>query len=67
MNVSFADENVSVSFLEAGRVRVSSSSNVTVNVTTKDGVLATTDNQRNEFTVRRSYAMNVDFSSLKFG
>jgi ferric-dicitrate binding protein FerR (iron transport regulator) len=51
MTLSFGDANVSVSMLEAGRVRVSSSSNVAASVTTKEGQVVSTGNQRNEFTV----------------
>ena len=51
MTLNFSDANVSVSMLDQGRVRLSSSSNVTVKVTTKDGEVISTGNQRNEFTV----------------
>lgn len=54
MKLSFSDANVSVSMLEAGRVRLSSSSNVTTTATTKDGQVVSTGNQRNEFTVDTS-------------
>ena len=51
MKLNFSDPNVSVSMLDQGRVRLSSSSNVTAKVTTKDGEVVATGNQRNEFTV----------------
>src|SRR5215203_289995 len=51
MKLSFSDPNVSVGMLDQGRVRLSSSSNVTAKVTTKDGEVVATGNQRNEFTV----------------
>lgn len=54
MTLSVADANVSVRMLEAGRVRVSSSSNVTATATTKDGQVVSTGNQRNEFIVDTS-------------
>ena len=54
MTLSFGDANVSVSMLEAGRVRLSSSSNVTTTATTKDGQVTSTGNQRNEFIVDTS-------------
>ena len=53
MTLSFADANVSVRMLEAGRVRASSSSNVTGTATTKDGQVVS-GNQRNEFIVDTS-------------
>ena len=54
MKLNFSDSSVSPSMLEQGRVRLSSSSNVTVKVTTKDGEVLATGNQRNEFTVDTS-------------
>lgn len=54
MKLSFSDPNVSVAMLDQGRVRLSSSSNVTAKVTTKDGEVVATGNQRNEFTVDTS-------------
>ena len=54
MKLNFSDSNVSVSMLEQGRVRLSSSSNVTTKVTTKDGEAIATGNQLNEFTVDTS-------------
>jgi phage baseplate assembly protein gpV len=50
MELAFGDRGVSVE-LEAGRVRLSSSQNVLVLVRTLDGVVLTTSDQRNEFTV----------------
>lgn len=41
MKLIFGDANVSVSMLDAGRVRLSSSSNVTTKATTKDGEVIT--------------------------
>jgi ferric-dicitrate binding protein FerR (iron transport regulator) len=52
MKLSFTDTNISVSMLEAGRVRLSSSSNV--GVTTRDCQITTTGNPRSEFTVDTS-------------
>ena len=54
MKLTFADPNVTVGMLDAGRVRVSSSSNVTAKVTTRDGEVVSTGNQRNAFTVDTS-------------
>lgn len=54
MKLSFGDANVSVSMLDQGRVRVSSSSNVTATASTRDATLATIGNQRNEFIVDTS-------------
>ena len=54
MTLSFGDSDVSVSMLDAGRVRISSSSNVAAKVTTNDGQIITTGNQRNEFSVDTS-------------
>ena len=54
MKLSFGDSDVSVSMLEAGRVRISSSSNVTAKVTTNDGQIISTGNQRNELIVDTS-------------
>lgn len=51
MKLSFDDSSVSVSMLEAGRVRLSSSSNVKTTTTTKDGQISTVGNSRNTFTV----------------
>ena len=51
MNLKFGDRGVSVGMLDAGRVRISSSSNVNASVTTKDGSVVSTGNQRNEFVV----------------
>ena len=54
MKLNFEDPNVSVAMLDAGRVRISSSSNVTAKVTTRDGEVVSTGNQRNAFTVDTS-------------
>lgn len=54
MKLSFGDSDVSVSMLDAGRVRISSSSNVAAKVTTSDGQIISTGNQRNEFIVDTS-------------
>jgi hypothetical protein len=54
MTLSFGDSDVSVSMLDAGRVRTSSSSNITAKVTTNDGQIISTGNQRNEFVVDTS-------------
>lgn len=65
MKLSFGDANVSVSMLEAGRVRLSSSSNVTTTATTKDGQVISTGNQRNEFIVDTSCGNT--FAAVKKG
>jgi hypothetical protein len=54
MKLNFSDANVSVSMLDAGRVRLSSSSNVTAATTTRDGQITSTGNQRNEYIVDTS-------------
>jgi len=54
MRLIFGDANVSVGMLDAGRVRVSSSSNVNATVTTRDGQITSTGNQRNDFIVDTS-------------
>jgi hypothetical protein len=54
MKLNFSDANVSVSMLEQGRVRLSSSSNVTTKASTKDGEAIASGNQRNEFTIDTS-------------
>lgn len=54
MRLIFSDANVSVSMLDAGRVRLSSSSNVTATTTTRDGHIVSIGNQRNEFIVDTS-------------
>jgi hypothetical protein len=51
MKLNFSDANVSVGMLDAGRVRVSSSSNVTATATTRDGQITSSGNQRNEYIV----------------
>ena len=65
MKLIFGDDNVSVSMLDAGRVRVSSSSNVTAKATTRDGDVISTGNQRNEFVVDTSCGNT--FVSVKKG
>lgn len=54
MKLSFGDSNVAVAMLDAGRVRVSSSSNVSATATTRDGQITSIGNQRNEFIVDTS-------------
>ena len=54
MTLSFGDSDASVSMLDAGRVRISSSSNVAAKVTTNDGQIISTGNQRNECVVDTS-------------
>ena len=51
MKLTFGDPNVSVAMLDAGRVRVSSSSGVNASVNTAEGNIRTTNKQRNEFIV----------------
>ncbi len=51
IKLNFSDPKVSVGMLDQGRVRLSSSSNVTAKVTTKDVEVVATGNQRNESTV----------------
>ena len=65
MKLSFGDSNVSVSMLDAGRVRISSSSNITAGATTKDGQITSTGKQRNEFIVDTSCGNT--FVSVKKG
>ena len=65
MKLSFSDSNVSVSMLDQGRVRISSSSNVNASVTTNDGQVISTGNQRNEFIVDTSCGNT--FVSVKKG
>ena len=65
MKLIFGDESVSVGMLDAGRVRVSSSSNVTAKATTRDGEVISTGNQRNEFIVDTSCGNT--FVSVKKG
>lgn len=54
MKLTFGDSNVAVAMLDQGRVRISSSSNVSANTTTRDGQIVTTGNQRNEYIVDTS-------------
>jgi hypothetical protein len=65
MKLNFGDANVSLGMLEAGRVRISSSSNVTAKATTRDGEVISTGNQRNEFVVDTSCGNT--FVSVKKG
>lgn len=65
MKLNFGEENVSLGMLEAGRVRISSSSNVTAKATTRDGEVNSTGNQRNEFVVDTSCGNT--FVSVKKG
>jgi hypothetical protein len=65
MKLSFGDSDVAVAMLDAGRVRVSSSSNVSAGVTTRDGQINSTGNQRNEFIVDTSCGNT--FVSVKKG
>lgn len=65
MKLSFADDKVSVSMLDAGRVRISSSSNVNASATTNDGHIIATAKQRNEFIVDTSCGNT--FVSVKKG
>jgi ferric-dicitrate binding protein FerR (iron transport regulator) len=51
MKLSFTDTSISVSMLNAGRVRVSSSSGVAATATTNDGQIVSTGTKMNEFTV----------------
>ena len=65
MKLSFADDSVSVAMLDAGRVRISSSSGVNASTTTNDGQITTTGNQRNEYLVDTSCGNT--FVSVKKG
>ena len=65
MKLSFTDDSVSVSMLDAGRVRISSSSNVNASTTTNDGHIIATGRQRNEFIVDTSCGNT--FVSVKKG
>jgi hypothetical protein len=65
MKLNFGDPNVSVAMLDQGRVRVSSSSGVNASVSTRDGNIRTTGNQRNEFIVDTSCGNT--FVSVKKG
>jgi len=65
MKLSFADDSVSVEMLDAGRVRISSSSGVNASATTNDGHVIATDRQRNEFIVDTSCGNT--FVSVKKG
>lgn len=65
MKVNFSDATVSVSMLDQGRVRLSSSSNVTASASTRNGEVVSTGNQRNEFIVDTSCGNT--FVSVKKG
>ena len=65
MKLNFADDKVSVEMLDAGRVRISSSSNINASATTNDGHVIATGNQRNEFIVDTSCGNT--FVSVKKG
>lgn len=65
MKLTFGDPNVSVAMLDAGRVRISSSSGVNASANTRDGNVRTTGNQRNEFIVDTSCGNT--FVSVKRG
>jgi hypothetical protein len=65
MKLIFSDESVSVGMLDAGRVRISSSSNVIAKATTRNGDVISTGNQRNEFIVDTSCGNT--FVSVKKG
>ena len=65
MKLSFNDDSVSVSMLDQGRVRLSSSSNVTASASTRDGQVISTGKQRNEFIVDTSCGNT--FVSVKKG
>jgi ferric-dicitrate binding protein FerR (iron transport regulator) len=59
MKLSFTDSSIMVSMLEAGRVRVSSSSGVSAQATTNDGTAVATGPKMNEFTVDTSCGNTV--------
>ena len=65
MKLSFTDSGIMVSMLEAGRVRVSSSSGTSAKATTNDGEVVATGAQMNEFTVDTSCGNT--FVSVKKG
>lgn len=65
MKLIFGEENVSVNMLSAGRVRISSSSNVTATVSTTNGEVSSIGNQRTEFIVDTSCGNT--FVSVKKG
>jgi hypothetical protein len=54
LKLSYGDSSISLAMLNAGRVRVSSSSGVSASATTNDGVIAADSAQKNEFTVDTS-------------
>jgi hypothetical protein len=65
MKLIFSDDNVAAGMLDQGRVRLSSSSNVTAKASTRDGEVITTGKQRNEFIVDTSCGNT--FVSVKKG
>jgi hypothetical protein len=65
MKLTFGDPNVSVAMLDAGRVRISSSSGVNASANTREGNIRTTGNQRNDFIVDTSCGNT--FVSVKKG
>jgi ferric-dicitrate binding protein FerR (iron transport regulator) len=54
MKLSFSDSSISVSMLDSGRVRVSSSMGTAAHATTNDGEIVATGSRQNEFTVDTS-------------
>jgi hypothetical protein len=65
MKLNFSDGSVSVSMLDQGRVRLSSSSNVVAKASTRDGEVISTGKQRNEFIIDTSCGNT--FVSVKKG
>jgi ferric-dicitrate binding protein FerR (iron transport regulator) len=65
MKLSFTDSSIKVSMLDAGRVRVSSSSSVAATATTRDGEVNAKGSRLNEFTVDTS--CGDTFVSVKKG
>lgn len=51
MKLGFDNSSITVAMLDAGRVRVSSSSGISATVETKDGKVVASDRQENKFTV----------------
>jgi len=65
MKLTFTDDSVALGMLEAGRVRVSSSSGVTATVTTRDGQVIAGGSARKMFSVDTSCGNT--FVSVKVG
>lgn len=65
MKLSFGDSDVSVGMLDAGRVRVSSSSNVNATATTNNGHVKAISSSRSDFIVDTSCGNT--FVSVKRG